>query len=148
MNLQTVKNTVLAVVAAVGGVVAQALGGWDTLLKVLVGLMAADYICGLLIAAIWHKSNKSDTGALDSKASFKGLVRKCMIFLLIYIGVLLDKAIGTEYIRAAVIIFYIGNEGLSVLENLCIMGVPHPAFLAKVLEALKEKGDSGGADNK
>lgn len=148
MTLQTVKNTVLAILAAVGGVVTQALGGWDTLLKVLVGLIAADYLCGLLIAAIWRKSNKSDTGALDSKASFKGLVRKCMIFLLIYIGVLLDKAIGTEYIRAAVIIFYIGNEGLSVLENLCIMGVPHPAFLGKVLEALKEKGDSGGTGNK
>ena len=66
-----------------------------------------------------------------------------MIILLVYVAVLLDAAIGTNYIRAAVIIFYIGNEGLSLLENLCIMGVPHPVFLEKVLQVLREKGDKG-----
>lgn len=143
MEPTTIKNGILAFVAAFGAAIINALGGWDVLLQVLVGMMAADYLTGLLVAGIWQKSNKSTTGALDSKASFKGLVKKCMIILLVYVAVLLDAAIGTNYIRAAVIIFYIGNEGLSLLENLCIMGVPHPAFLEKVLQVLHEKGDKG-----
>ena len=147
MDAVTIKNGVLAVLAAIGGALAAALGGWDVLLKVLVGMMAADYLTGLLIAAIWKKSNKSETGTLDSKASFKGLVRKCMILLLVYVAVLLDAALSTTYIRSAVIIFYIGNEGLSLLENLCIMGVPHPKFLEKVLQVLLERGDRGDDKN-
>ena len=143
MEPNTIKTGALAVVAAVGAFITNALGGWDVLLKVLVGMMAADYLSGLLLAAIWKKSSKSESGALDSKASFKGLVRKCMILLLAYVAVLLDDAVGTNYIRSAVIIFYIGNEGLSLLENLCVMGVPHPKFLEEILQVLKDKGDKG-----
>lgn len=147
MEPNTIKNGALAVIAAVGAFITNALGGWDVLLQVLIGMMAADYLTGVLIAAIWRKSNKSESGALDSNASFKGLVRKCMILLLVYVAVLLDAAIGTHYIRAAVIIFYIGNEGLSLLENLCVMGVPHPKFLEDVLQVLKDKGDKGDGGN-
>lgn len=143
MEPNTIKNGVFAAAAATGGLIANALGGWDVLLEVLVGMMAADYLTGLLIAAIWRKSNKSESGALDSEASFKGLVRKCTILLLVYIAVGLDAAIGTHYIRSAVLIFYIGNEGLSLLENLCIMGIPHPGFLEDVLQVLKDRGDGG-----
>ena len=143
MEATTIKNGALAILAAIGAFIANALGGWDVLLRVLVGMMATDYLTGLLIAGIWKKSNKSESGALDSRAGFKGLVRKCMILLLVYVAVLLDAAIGTHYVRAAVILFYIGNEGLSLLENLCIMGVPHPKFLEDVLQVLKDKGDKG-----
>ena len=143
MEPNMIKHGVLAAIAAVGAFITNALGGWDVLLKVLVGMMAADYLSGLLVAAIWRKSNKSESGALDSKASFKGLVRKSMILLLAYVAVLLDQAIGTTYVRSAVIIFYIGNEGLSLLENLCVMGVPYPKFLGEVLQVLKDKGGKG-----
>ena len=143
MEPNMIKHGVLAAIAAVGAFITNALGGWDVLLKVLVGMMAADYLSGLLLAAVWRKSNKSESGALDSKASFKGLVRKCMILLLAYVAVLLDQAAETNYIRAAVMIFYIGNEGLSLLENLCVMGVPHPKFLEEVLQVLEDKGDKG-----
>lgn len=146
MEANTIKNGILMAAASAGAFLANAIGGWDVLMRVLVGMMAADYLTGLLIAAIWQKSNKSATGALDSKASFKGIVRKCAILLLIYIAVLLDAAIGTRYIRSAVIIFYIGNEGLSLLENLCIMGVPHPTFMERVLQVLRDKGEQGGAN--
>ena len=146
MDPNAVKNGIFAAIAALGALIANALGGWDVLLQVLIGMMAADYVTGLLIAAIWKKSNKSESGALDSEASFKGLVRKCMILLLVYIAVKLDLAIGTHYIRSAVMIFYIGNEGLSLLENLCIMGVPHPAFLEDILQVLRDKGDRGGGE--
>lgn len=147
MDPNAVKNGVFAVAAAAGGFIANELGGWDVLLRVLVGMMAVDYLTGLLIAAIWKKSNKSESGALDSEASFKGLARKCMILLLVYVAVLLDTAIETNYIRSAVIIFYIGNEGLSLLENLCVMGVPHPKFLENVLQVLRDNGDKGEGAN-
>ena len=143
MDPNVLKNGVFAAAAAIGAFIANELGGWDVLLQVLIGMMAVDYLTGLLIAAIWKKSNKSESGALDSEASFKGLARKCMILLLVYVAVLLDAAIETHYIRAAVIIFYIGNEGLSLLENLCIMGVPHPKFLENVLQVLRDNGDKG-----
>ncbi len=141
-----IKNGVLGALAVVGSVVANALGGWDAALKVLVAFMAADYITGILVAALWQRSNKSATGALDSKAGFKGLCKKGMILLLVWLGVLLDEAMGAAYIRTAVVLFFIGNEGISLLENLGLMGVPFPAALKNMLEALKKKGDSGEVD--
>lgn len=143
MDAVHIKNSVLAALAAVGTFVAHALGGWDAAMQVLVALMAADYLTGILVAAVWQRSNKSATGALDSKAGFKGLLKKGMIMLLVWLGVLLDNALGAAYIRTAIIIFFIGNEGLSLLENLGLMGVPFPAFLKKALEALREQGDNG-----
>lgn len=133
------KNGVLAALAAVGGMIAQALGGWDACLQVLIALMAADYVTGLLLAAVWKKSNKSETGALDSKASFKGLCKKGVIFLLVWLGTLLDEALGADYVRTAVVLFFIGNEGVSLLENIGLMGMPYPPPLKKALEALRDK---------
>ena len=147
MRAVEIKNGVFAVLALIGAAISNALGGWDALLRVLVGMMAADYVTGIMIAAIWQRSPKSESGALDSRAGFKGLVKKSAILLLVYLAVLLDAAIGTHYIRAAVLLFYIGNEGLSLLENLCIMGMPHPKFLEDVLQVLRDKGDKGEASH-
>lgn len=138
-----IKNGVLTALAVAGSALANALGGWDAALKVLVALMVADYITGVLVAALWQRSNKSETGALDSKAGFKGICKKGMILLLVWLGVLLDQAMGAAYIRTAVVLFFIGNEGLSLLENLGLMGVPFPATLENMLEALRKKGDEG-----
>lgn len=143
MNAIQIKNGVLAALATVGTFVAHALGGWDAAMQVLVALMALDYLTGILVAAVWQRSNKSSTGALDSKAGFKGLCKKGMILLLVWLGVLLDNAFGTTYVRMAVILFFIGNEGISFLENLGLMGVPFPEFLKKALEALRDQGDAG-----
>ena len=143
MNAIQIKNGVLAALATVGTFVAHALGGWDAAMQVLVALMVLDYLTGILVAAVWQRSNKSSTGALDSKAGFKGLCKKGMILLLVWLGVLLDNAFGTTYVRMAVIIFFIGNEGISFLENLGLMGVPFPEFLKKALEALRDQGDAG-----
>ncbi len=86
MNAVQIKNSVLAALAAAGAFVSHELGGWDAAMKVLVALMAADYITGVLIAAVWKKSSKSDSGTLDSKAGFKGLLKKGMILLLVWLG--------------------------------------------------------------
>ncbi len=139
------KNWGLVTWAALGSLVANTLGGWTADMKVLVFMMGADYLTGILVAALWQRSDKSRTGALDSKAGFRGLCKKGVILLLVWLGVLLDEALGVSYVRTAVILFFLGNEGLSLLENIGLMGVPFPAFLKKALEALRDKGDKGGA---
>ncbi len=144
MDANMIKNSVLAGIAAFGSFAAHALGGWDASMQVLVALMIADYITGVLVAAVWRRSSKSKSGALDSKAGFKGLLKKGMILVLVWLGVLLDAATGAAYIRTAVVLFFIGNEGISLLENLGLMGVPYPAFLKKALEALHDQGSQGG----
>lgn len=146
MTAMEVKNSILAGLAAVGAFLSGTLGGWDAPLALLVALMAADYLTGLLVAAVWQRSDKSATGALDSKASFQGLVKKGMVLLLVWLGVLLDEAVGTAYVRMAVVLFFVGNEGLSLLENLGQMGLPFPAFLRRALETLQEQGDGGRED--
>ena len=140
------KSGGLVTIAAGGSWIANSLGGWDASMQVLVALMVADYLTGVLVAAVWQRSNKSSSGALDSKAGFKGILKKCMILLLVWIGVLLDNATGANYIRTAVVLFFIGNEGISLLENLGLMGVPFPAFLQRALEALRDKGDNGSEE--
>lgn len=143
-NMVHFKNWVLAALAALGALIANALGGWTADMKVLVFMMGADYLTGILVAALWQRSDKSRTGALDSKAGFRGLCKKGVILLVVWLGVLLDEALGVSYIRTAVIFFFMGNEGLSLLENIGLMGVPFPDFLKKALEALRDKGDKGG----
>ena len=143
MDAVTVKNAVLGFIAAAGSVIANALGGWDAALKVLIAMMVADYLTGVLVALIWHRSNKTDDGTLSSKAGFKGLCKKGVIILIVWLAVLLDSALGANYVRIAVILFFIGNEGISLLENVGLMGVPYPQFLKKALQALRDKGDNG-----
>lgn len=143
MNATQTKDVILAALAAFGAFVTNALGGWDAVLRLLVAMMAADYITGLAVAAVFKRSNKSESGTLDSKAGFRGLVKKCAVLLLVYLAVLLDAAVGAHYVRSAVVLFFIGNEGLSLLENIGLMGVEYPAALRNMLEALREKGDGG-----
>ena len=140
-NVVHIKNAVLAALAALGTFVANALGGWDAALQVLIGLMAADYVTGLIVAGVFKRSGKSETGALESRAGFKGIVRKCTILMLVWVATMLDRLTGAAYIRTAVCLFFIGNEGLSILENTALMGVPYPAFIKNALEAMRDKGD-------
>lgn len=143
MDANVIKNGILVGLAVFGSFATNALGGWDASLQVLIALMVADYITGVLVAAVWHKSSKSSSGTLNSVAGFKGILKKCMILMLVWIGVLLDQALGSSYARTAVVLFFIGNEGISLLENLGLMGVPFPEFLKRALEALRDQGDKG-----
>lgn len=90
------KNTALAGLSVIVTFIANALGGWDTALPLLVGMMAVDYITGILVAAFWQSSKKSDSGALDSKAGFRGLCKKGLILLVVWVAMLLDDAKGVH----------------------------------------------------
>ena len=126
---------------AVGAFIAGLLGGWDATISVLMGFMVVDFITGLLVA-LQMKSNKSDTGGLSSKASFKGLLKKVFVLFLVGVGAALDGVLGTPgVLRLAVSMFYIANEGLSILENAALLDVPLPKALVSALEAMREKND-------
>ena len=144
MELYSQQGKILSL-WAVGAVAAQALGGWDVALKALLSFMAADYITGLIVAAVFRRSPKTQRGALSSSAGFMGLLRKCCILLVVLLAVVLDSMAGTGgFIRAGVCLFFTANEGLSILENLGLMGVPYPRFLREMLEAMRKQSDEEG----
>lgn len=131
-----------------GSAVIGALGGWDSALQTLIFCMAADYLSGMVVAGVFKRSDKSGDGTLDSRAGFRGLCKKGAELALVLIGARLDGLLGGGWARNAVILFLIGNEGLSVLENLGLMGAPYPAFLRDALEVLRDRGDAGKDDEK
>lgn len=141
MNGLTIKNCVLIAVSVIGGFFVDFLGGVDTILKALIVFMIVDYITGLMVAFVFHKSRKTKGGGASSKESFKGIVKKMCILLLVGLSHELDLIMGVDYIRATTVIFFLANEGLSVLENVGLMDIRYPQFLKKALEVLKEKGD-------
>ena len=141
MSAKQIYYIVLAALAAVGTSVAQALGGWDAPLKMLVVMMGIDYITGVLCAAVWHNSPKTPTGAYDSRIGLKGLLRKGAILLVVLISAELDDVMGTTITRTAVILFFIANDGFSIIENLGIMGVPFPDSLKRAFEVLRKQSN-------
>lgn len=138
------KQMICTSAGAVGGFIASAFGGFDAAMITLLIFMTADYITGLLVAGVFHASPKSETGALESKAGFKGLVRKGMMLLFVLIACRLDMILGVNYIRDAVCIAFIVNELISLVENGGLMGVPIPEPIMDAIEVLKKKGDDDG----
>ena len=122
-------------IAGAGGIFAYLFGPWDALIIALVIFVVADYITGVAKAAM--------QGKLSSAVGFKGLLKKVMIFVLVMVGTVVDMAIpaANHAIRAAVIMFYIANEGLSILENAGQLGLPLPKALKNALEKIKEHED-------
>lgn len=133
------KQTLFAVIGIIGSLIANLLGGWDMALQTLILFMATDYVTGLIVAGVFKKSTKTENGSLESKAGWKGLCRKGMTLLYILVAAQVDKMSGTDIIRNAVVIGYIANEGLSILENGGLMGVPYPKKLKDAIAVLKNK---------
>lgn len=126
--------------AGIAGAVAGLFGGWDTMLMVLVGAMVIDYFTGWIVAILGN-STKSESGHLDSNVAWRGLLKKGMALLVVLLGALLDRAVGQAVFRNMVVWFYIANEGLSILENLALAGVPFPSGVKRMLEQLREQND-------
>lgn len=138
------KEGICTGIGVVGGFIASLFGGWDAGLITLVIFMAIDYFSGLLVAGVFHNSNKTSTGTLESIAGWKGLCRKGMTLLFVLIAYRLDLALGVNYIRDAVIIGFMANELISIVENAGLMGLPLPAVIAKAIDVLTKKSESKG----
>ena len=134
-----IKDGICTAIGLCGSFIAGCFGGWDTGLVTLLIFMGIDYMSGLVVAGVFHNSNKTKTGALESRAGWKGLCRKCMTLLFVLIAYRLDLALGVNYIRDAVIIGFMANELISIVENAGLMGLPLPDAINKAIDVLTEQ---------
>ena len=136
------RISICAAAGVVGGLVATFFGGWSDGLTTLVIFMCIDYVSGFVLAGVFNKSRKTESGALESRAGWKGLCRKCMTLVLVLVAYRLDLLRGEgTLIRDAVTIGFTINEGLSILENAVLMGLKVPEPLRKALEVLAPKAE-------
>ena len=135
------KNGLCTIVGTVGGFIASLFGGWDTALATLLIFMAVDYATGLIVAGVFHKSQKTENGALESRAGWKGLCRKGTSLLVVLVAYRLDLVIGSNFVKDATIIAFIANETISIIENAGLMGAPIPAVIVKAIDVLKQNAD-------
>lgn len=134
-------NMLCASIGAIGAGIASLFGGADAALITLMIFILVDYITGLIVAGVFHKSPKTENGALESKAGLKGLLRKGGMLLMVLVACRLDLMLGAHFIRDACVIALISNEALSIVENLGLMGVPIPAPIINGIEVLKSRAD-------
>jgi len=120
-------DVVSGIGAVTGGALVFLFGGWDMLLSVLICLIVLDVVTGFIRAGV--------QGKLSSDVSYKGILRKVLIFAIIAVAAQVDKVLNSrDVVRSVVAGFYCGNEGLSILENAVAAGLPVPEPLRQALE--------------
>lgn len=139
-------NVLYSLVGAIGGFVTMLLGGWNDALITLIVFMALDYVTGLIVAGIFKKSKKSENGALESRAGFKGLCRKGVALMIVLVAVRLDIIMHTTYIKDAVIIAFVANESISIIENAGLMGIPVPGIIARAIDVLRNESEKANSN--
>lgn len=136
-SLLFAKTVLFTACGILFSVIAECLGGFDDFIKTLLVFMIIDFITGWLVAAVFKKSRKTESGRLASGAGLRGLLKKGCIFLMVVISVMLDDLMHTNgFTRDAVIIAFILNELVSILENMGLMGIKLPDALTNALEML------------
>lgn len=126
-------STIQVIFAAIGGYIGWFLGGIDGFMYALIAFVVIDYITGVMVAILEKK--------LSSAIGARGIFKKVLIFTLVGVGNLIDLYViqNGSAIRTAVIFFYLSNEGISIIENAGIIGLPIPEKLKKVLEQLNKE---------
>ena len=124
--MDKIFNWTSTVIGIVGGFFAAIFGQWDSILWALVVIMVLDYLTGI-IKAIYTKTMSSEIG-------FKGLLKKITILIIVALSNVLQQITGDNVaIREIVIMFYIANEGISVLENVAVI---YPRITQKLKDIL------------
>lgn len=136
-----IKTSFYGTVCAIGGAIGNLVGGFDKLFIALIVCMVVDYFSGIIVALVFKNSPKTDTGALESNAGLKGLAKKIFILLIVTVAVQIDIVLNSSFIRNAVILGFIANEVLSIIENSGLMGIPMPAALVNAIDILKKKSE-------
>ena len=137
--MQKIFNGFSVVGGLAGGIISFLFGGFDMLLKALIVLVILDYITGF-IKGVYTKM-------LSSEIGFKGLLKKILIFIVVIVAVIIQGVINNSIpIREVVIVFFICNEGISILENAAEF-IPIPEKLKNLLLQLREKTESEGNEN-
>ena len=123
------------ILAFVGGILGCIFGGFNSLIYALTAFVALDYITGVLLAIRDKK--------ISSEVGYRGIVRKFLIFLIVSMGNIMDNyVLGTgSTLRTLVVMFYLTNEGISILENAGQLGLPIPKRLREAIEKLNNNRD-------
>lgn len=114
-----------------GSVIFLAFGALDIMFRVLLLFIILDYITGLM------KGFKKKE--LSSAVGWNGLMKKIGTLIAVIVAHQMDKIAGTEMFRVSVIAFFVANEGISLTENLTIIGVPLPKIMIRTLKVWKEE---------
>jgi toxin secretion/phage lysis holin len=127
------KNIIQVASTLIGGFFGWYLGGVDGFIYALVAFVLIDYLSGVMLAITERK--------ISSHVGFRGIFRKVLIFALVGIGNVIDVYLikNGSPVRTACIFFYLGNEGISILENVAKMGLPVPEKLKNILEQINEE---------
>ena len=141
IHLTETKAAIMTGAGVIGGMISQAFGGWDAALISLLLFMAVDYLSGLIVAGVFHSSDKSETGTLNSAACWQGLLKKGMTLVIVLVAARLDIVLGTAFVRDAVVFAYIVNETISIIENAGLMGLPVPDVIMSAIEQLQGKNE-------
>jgi toxin secretion/phage lysis holin len=146
------KETIYAAVIAVYCAFYQLIGGWNSAFGILFLFMFIDIITGWIVAGCYHKSDKSKSGKLESKAVFKGIAKKIMILVMVVVAKMLDILIGWtglefELIGTGVILWFIAYELLSIVENAGRMGIPVPPGLTNAIAVFSDLNKKKGVNN-
>ena len=130
------------IMLTIGSALSYFIGGVDTMFIVLCVFLVIDYVSGIIVASVFKKSTKTESGKLSSRVSFTGLCKKLFVIILVGVAHLLDVALGSNFIRGGVIVAFISNETISIIENAGLMGVPIPSALKKAIDILQEREDN------
>lgn len=136
------KITLCTAIGGIGSIVAAWLGGWSSSLATLIIFMGADYVSGILVAGVFKKSTKTETGGLNSSVGWMGICKKIMILVFVLVGYRIDLFMEINYVKNAVIISFLANELISLTENAGLMGLPVPQPILRAIDVLTKKGDS------
>lgn len=139
IHLTETKVAIMTGAGVIGGMISQAFGGWDAALITLLLFMAVDYLSGLIVAGVFQASDKSASGSLSSVACWQGLSKKGMTLVIVLVAARLDIVLGTAFVRDAVVIAYVVNETISIIENAGLMGLPVPDAIMSAIEQLQGK---------
>ena len=126
-------NNISILCTIIGAFLSVLFGGLDNLIITLCAFMVIDYITGVL-SAIYNKK-------LSSQIGYKGIIKKVTMLIVVAVSVLLQNKIGIPAIRDIVILFFVSNEGISILENVSSTGLKLPPKLKEVLKQLRDKGE-------
>lgn len=138
--LATIYNVkVNGILSGMAFVFSSIFGGIDTLFITLIYTVIIDILIGLIYA---FKSNQ-----FKSRIMYDGIIRKFVMFIVIALAVRIDVTTNQHIIRDTVLMFYIANEGLSIVENCILLGVPFPDFIKKLFAEWKEQSNNGGIEN-
>ena len=140
-NVNGYKYGVLSFIGVIGSFIAKSLGGWDSSLQTLLVFICVDYGLGFLLAGVFHKSPKTESGRLGSSAMFQGLCKKGIMLLIVLVANQVDIMLNTDYVRIGAIIALSVNELISITETINVMGVWVPPILLDAIEVLKKNDD-------